>query len=250
MNVRFCTVASVIFLFAGLSLVHASTFAIAVEDAAGPWSNKDGAGYANDVVMEAFHAVGFEVKFKVVPYSRCKHMVVGGDTVACFNMSPEPGLEKSVTLSDEPLFIVNYDYFQNINNPLLVKREEDIPKGTIIGIVIDYEYPKSAMKLKEKGVIFQVARDEDTNLKKLVLGRINAAIINHNEIKPVADMINKAGAKGIVKFLLRSGTMGSYIGFSKKNPEGELARKKFNQGFQIIKNNGTLRRIKSKWTPN
>lgn len=249
MKMRLRAITCIMLLSAGLVPAHASPLVVAVEDAAGPWSNRDGTGYANDVVREAFQAVGVKVKFKVVPYARCKHLVVGGDVAACFSMSPEPGLEAFVILSDAPLFIVNFDYFHNQKKPLKVKREDDIPAGTVVGIVSDYEYPESAVKLRKQGVIFEVARDEDTNLRKLALGRIDAAIINHNDIKPVEEMIEKAGAKDVVKFLLRSGTMGSYIGFSKRSPDGEPARKKFNQGFQIIRSNGTLKRIKSRWTP-
>lgn len=237
----------VLLLFAGLSSAHASPLVIAVEDAAGPWSDKNGTGYANDVVTEAFRASGIAVIFKVVPYARCKHLTVSGEVVACFSMSPEPGLDEFVSLSDKPLFVVQFDYFQNRKRPLQAKREKDLPPGTIVGIVIDYEYPKSAMKLKEKGVVFQTAGDEETNLKKLALGRIDAAIINHNETKSVTDMIDKAGATGVVEFAFRSGRMGSYIGFSKKNPQGESARKKFNQGYQAIRKNGQLKRISAKW---
>jgi polar amino acid transport system substrate-binding protein len=220
---------------------------IAAEDAAGQWSNRDGTGYANDVVREAYRAAGIAVIFKVVPYARCKHLVTSGDVVACFNMSPETGLHEYVRFSDKPLFVVQFDYFRNRRKPLKAKKEIDIPPGTIVGIVIDYEYPQSAMKLKEKGVIFQEARDEETNLRKLALGRIDAAIINHNEIKPIAAMIDEAGALGSVEFAFHGGSMGSYIGFSRENPQGEFARKKFNRGYQIIRRNGTLKRIAAKW---
>jgi polar amino acid transport system substrate-binding protein len=237
----------ILLLSAGPGFGRTSPLVIAAEDAAGPWSKKDGTGYANDVVREAFRAVGVEVEFKVVPYARCKHMVVGGDVVACFSMSPEAGLQKSVVLSDMPLFMVKYDYYQNLRKPLKAKREKDIPPGTIVGIVIDYEYPRSTMDLEKKGVVFETSRDEETNLKKLALGRIDAAIIDHNEIKPVHAMLEMAGAAGSVSFAFRSGRMGSYIGFSRKHPQGESARNMFNRGYRIIRENGTLERINAKW---
>lgn len=228
-------------------LAHAAPLVIAVEDAAAPWSGPDGTGYANDLVREAYRAVGVEVQFKVVPYARCKRLVVGGDVVACFNMSPEPGLEKEVTFADQPLFMINFDYFHNRKKPLHVKREKDIAKGTTIGIVNGYEYPKSAMQLKEQGVVFQEARDEVSNLKKLAQGRIDAAIINQNETKPALSMIHQAGVQGKVAFLFRSGTMGTYIGFSNRHLQGKQARILFNQGFRVIRKNGTLQRITADW---
>jgi len=56
---------------------------IAVEDDAAPWSRSDGCGYANDLVIAAFKAVGIDVELKVVPYARCKRMAINADVVAC-----------------------------------------------------------------------------------------------------------------------------------------------------------------------
>ncbi len=227
--------------------VYASPLLIAVEDAAEQWSNKDGTGFANDVVIEAFKTVGVGVKLKVVPYARCKIMLIDGDVAACFSMSREQGLNKTVKFSERPLFIVYVDYFQNPKKPLKVKRERELPKGTTIGIVTGYEYPETTMKLREKGIVFQEARDEETNLRKLAEGRIDAAIINQNDTKPARAMIDKAGLKGLVEFAFRSKKMGSFIGFSKVTPQGGFARREFNKGFEIIRSNGTLRRITYRW---
>lgn len=244
----------IVFIILGLlicpqKVAESSSVIIAAEDAADPWSKKNGTGYANDVVREAFEAVGIEVQFDVVPYARCKDMVQRGQVVACFSMSPEPGLEKTVTLSDEPLFNVYFDYFQNKKKPLSAKLEKDIHPGTVIGIVHDYEYPESAMKLKAKGVVFEEVNDEITNLKKLAHGRIDATIINHNETKPASDMIARAGVKGRVEFAFRGSTMGSYLGFSKIHPDSEVMRMKFNEGYRIIHRNGTVKRIERRWIP-
>jgi polar amino acid transport system substrate-binding protein len=236
-----------IVLFACMGNAHAAPLLIAVEDAAAPWSYQDGTGYANDLVREAFRAVGVEVTFKVVPYVSCKRLVVNGAVVGCFSMSPEPGLEREVTFAETPLFTVWFDYFYNRKKPLAATSEGNIPRGTLVGIVIGYEYPPYVRQLKGRGVILQESRDEETNLKKLAHGRIDAAIITHNDLKPVETMIVKAGATGSIEFLFRSGVMGSFIGFSKKHPQGEVARKKFNEGFRIIRKNGRVKQIMARW---
>lgn len=66
------------------------TLTIMVEDAAAPWSGSDGTGYANDVVVAAFKEMGVEIQLRVVPYSRCKYLVLSGQVTACFNMSWQP----------------------------------------------------------------------------------------------------------------------------------------------------------------
>src|SRR5688572_9362570 len=68
------------------------TIDIGVEDAAAPWSQADGTGYANDVARAAFAAAGVEVRMHVLPYTRCKQLVVKGELVACVSMSPAPEL--------------------------------------------------------------------------------------------------------------------------------------------------------------
>lgn len=234
-------------LFACTGSAQAAPLLIAVEDAAAPWSYRDGTGYANDLVREAFRAVGVEVAFKVVPYVSCKRLVVNGDVVGCFSMSPEPGLEREVLLAETPLFTVWFDYFYNRKKPLIATSEGNIPRGTRVGIVTGYEYPPYVKKLKGKGVILQESRDEEANLKKLARGRIDAALITHNDLKPVEAMIIKAGVSGSIEFLFRSGVMGSFLGFSKKHPQGEFARKKFNEGFRIIRKSGKVKQIMARW---
>src|SRR4051812_28270989 len=83
------------------------------EDAAQPFSGPDGTGYANDLVKAAFKAAGVQVTFDVVPYARCKREVEAGRTPACFSMSWDPGMGKSVIFSQAPIFQVYADVFAN-----------------------------------------------------------------------------------------------------------------------------------------
>lgn len=55
---------------------------IGAEDDAAPWSYADGTGYVNDVVRAAFQRSGRQVQYKVMPYARCKAMVLSGKLVA------------------------------------------------------------------------------------------------------------------------------------------------------------------------
>lgn len=220
---------------------------IAVEDAAGPWSRKDGTGYTNEIVTEAFKAVGVETQLEVVPYARCKYLALEGKVAACFNMSPEPGHENEISLSKKPLFTLASDYFENKKRPLKVKTPAKLPKGTVVGIVIGYEYPPSVAEARARGVIFEDAKDEITNLKKLSAGRLDAVIINQNNLKRADKMIEIAEAKDTVAFAFHGGELASYIGFSRKHPQGSFAEKKFNEGYQKISADGSVTKITQKW---
>jgi ABC-type amino acid transport substrate-binding protein len=220
---------------------------VAVEDAAGPWSMSDGTGYTNDLVRESFRAVGVAVTFQVVPYARCKYLVLEGKSPACFSMSPEAGHEDRVSLSAQPLFEMNVDYYQNKNHPLAAKSVATLPRGTVIGVVLGYEYPMDVTTAKHNGVTFEAARDEVSNLKKLKAGRIDAAILNHNDLKKASDMIERADAAKEVELAFHDGKLKGFIAFSKQNPDGPRAEKLFDEGFRKITANGTAAKIRRRW---
>ena len=229
------------------SRANAATLDVAVEDAAGPWSEKDGTGFANDVVKAAFRAVGIEPKLRILPYARCKYLVKKGDVPVCFSVSPEPGIEDDVWFSKLPLFRLQYDYYQRLDTPLKSSAPNTPVPGTVIGIVNGYEYPPSIEQAKENGVKFENARDEQTNIRKLLHNRLDGVILNHNEIKTIAVMLKKAGATGKVGFAFRAGDLNAYVGFSKKHALGKRAKQKFDRGHALIKQSGTLKRIEDEW---
>jgi polar amino acid transport system substrate-binding protein len=226
----------------------AAPLIIAVEDDAAPWSQHDGTGFANDVVRAAFKAAGVEVELMVVPYARCKMMALQGKAAACFSMSWLPEFAGKIIFAEKPLFNCYSDYFTGSERPLNVTGEKSLPKGTVVGVVRGYEYPHSVYELKKKGtVVFEESESDELNLKKLAMGRIDTALVNFNETKPAELLMARAGVTGQVKRAFRSGTLGSFIGFSMKYPQGAEALKSFNKGYRIISANGTRRKIELKW---
>ena len=224
------------------------TVVLSVEDDASPWSQADGSGYANDLVVAAFRAVGVEVDLRIVPYARCKRMAINGEVAGCFSTSPSPDLKGLIELSDRPLFSVTSGYFYNVNKPPSVNRQESLPAETIVGIVIGYEYPASFEQLRaQKKLMVEESPSEDANLRKLAAGRIDLALLNYNEMKSPESLMKRAGVLGQVTTGFEAGLMNSYIAFSTKHPDGAWAREKFNKGFTIITANGTLHRIRKTW---
>jgi ABC-type amino acid transport substrate-binding protein len=221
---------------------------ILAEDDAGPWSLKNGTGFANDLVRAAFMAAGVEAHLQVVPYERAKQMVIKGEAVACFSMSWLPEYEGKILFSDKPLFTCQADYFHNLSKPLMAGGEEAITNTLRIGIVNGYEYPPSLKRLQTSGLaVLEDASSEVLNLKKLAAGRIDAAIINHNKTKSAEYIIASAEVTGKVGVVFPCGILKSYIGFSSKHPSGLWARDKFNAGFRTIESNGIIAKIEAEW---
>jgi len=240
---------AVAFLFAAAwpQASPAADLTIMAEDAAPPFARADGTGFANDVVRAAFRAVGVDVAFDVVPYARCKKDAEDGKVPACFGMSWYNGVEKSVVFSDQPIFLVHADVFL-ARGSLGVSRVEDLSGGTVIGIVNEYEYPDAVYNLRRSGIVLQAANDDITNLKLLARGRLNAAIVMTNDLVPQLEKAVQAGVAPQVSYAFRLGGEEAYVGFSRKHPQGEAARRNFNEGYKRILADGTVEALRRKWT--
>lgn len=225
---------------------HAAPVHVLVEDAASPWSNHAGEGYANDLVRAAFAAAGADAELAVVPYARCKALVIQGGAAACFSMSAAPEFDQRVRFADKPLFSVTPRFYFNPKQPLAARALADLAPGIRVGIVHGYEYPPFVAQLAQRGIVLESARSDVANLQKLAAGRLDAALVMTDEMRS-EDLIERQAGVGGVRFAFAAAPMGSYIGFSVRHRDGEAQRRLFNRGFQIISGNGTRRAIEAKW---
>jgi ABC-type amino acid transport substrate-binding protein len=227
--------------------IERETIDIGVEDAAAPWSQPDGTGYANDLVRAAFDAVDVDVRMHVLPYARCKQHVVKGELIACVSMSPAPELRGVVRFSAKPLFVFACDFFENSARPL-PGRIEDFPPGTTVGTVLAYEYPPEMLaRLRRRGAILEPASTEEINLRKLAAGRIAAAVVNRDGVKSADWVVARAGVTGRVRSVLSIGAMPAYIGFSMAHPGGPALADRFDIGYARIVASGEHDRIQRRW---
>ncbi|MEJ2794910.1 transporter substrate-binding domain-containing protein [Iodobacter sp. LRB] len=218
-----------------------------VENAAEPFSKADGTGYSNELIVAVYAAVGIEAKLKVVPYARCKNMVLDARAIACFNMAWEPALNGKVKFPSVPLYTVTPVYFQNKANPIAAKSEAELKPGLKIGVVNGYEYPPSASQLPKKGIIFVMGNSEQINLKQLAGKSLDAALVMANEIQIPGYWAENAGVADQVETIFPSTKQDVFIGFSIKHPKGLWALSQFEQGYKIVADNGKLKQIKAKW---
>jgi polar amino acid transport system substrate-binding protein len=224
-----------------------TTLAVAAEDDAGLWSQHDGTGYANDVVRAAFRAAGVEIALEVVPYARCKQMLLAGEVAACFSMSQLPDLVTQVGYSAEPLFSCTSELVRRQGDTRFTDAQH-IPKGSMVGTVLGYEYPSELDRLEAQGVIItEPSVSEELNLRKLAEGRLDAAVINDNATKPLDYMLAHAGVVGRVEHGFVLGELTAYVGFSHRHPRGAEAMARFDAGMRSIVADGTRARIDAAW---
>lgn len=219
---------------------------ILVEDAASPWSTRGGDGYANDLVRAAFAAAGVDVELVVVPYARCKALVMRGGAVGCFSMSAAPELGSLVRFADKPLFSVTPKFYYNASHKVVAKSVADLKPGMRVGIVHGYEYPPFVSQLAQRGIVLDSARSDVANLRKLAANRIDVALVMTDEMRSEELIQRQAGVRNIA-FAFQSTPMESFIGFSTGHPDGDAQRRRFNSGFQAISENGTRQSIQASW---
>jgi hypothetical protein len=221
---------------------------IAAEDAADLWSRADGTGLANEVVRAAFLAAGVEVTFRVVPYARCKQMVREGSVAACFSMSRDPELKGVVLFPSTPIFTCFSELVQDKAHPAPAARLRDLPRGTVVGTVLGYEYPDALRAAAKSGaVVLDESPSEEMLLRKLAAGRLPAAVLNVNAEKSIEYVTASAHLPGNAERLDRVGELASFVGFSAKNPQGPVALKKFEEGIRVVIANGTVAAISRRW---
>ncbi|MFL5814956.1 MAG: hypothetical protein ACJ763_15380 [Bdellovibrionia bacterium] len=220
-----------------------------VENSAEPWSNPDGTGYANDIVVAAFKEMGVDVRLKVVPYSRCKAEAMEGNTTACVSMSWLPEFKGRIQLASKTLIVLDADVFENVHSPLpsTPNHKCKLPVGTRVGTVIGYEYPKQVMDLQRQGVIFESVNSDGQNINKLARNRIDAAVVITNHHEPKNKKVLKEHQEANVRLAFNCGTETGTIGFSLKNPDGAWARKIFESGYNKIVQKDLLAEFEKKW---
>lgn len=231
---------------AGAAAAPAGRVQILVEDAASPWSNHDGVGYANDLVRAAFQAAGVGADLVVVPYARCKALAMQGGAVGCFSMSASPELAKLVRFADKPLFSVTPRIYYNPKRRARPKSLADIKPGMRVGIVRGYEYPAFVQQLARQGVLLDSAQSDVASLRKLAANRLDLALIMTDEMRS-ADLIRRQAGVGDIAFAFQGEPQQSFIGFSTLHPDGDAQRRHFNAGFDTIGANGVRQAIEARW---
>lgn len=231
---------------AGAACAAPARLQVLVEDAASPWSNRAGEGLANDMVRAAFAAAGVDIELVVVPYARCKALVMQGGAAGCLSMSAAPELRKLVRFADKPLFSTIPRFYYNVDHKITARSDSELTSGMRVGIVHGYEYPPFVAQFRARGIIVESARSDVANLRKLAAGRIDVALVMTDEMRSDDLVQQQAGVSNIAVAFV-SAPMGSYIGFSTRHPDGDMLRRKFNAGFQAITDNGVRNGLHDSW---
>lgn len=243
---RFLALALWLALTAAVPASHAETITIGAEDDWYPYGGAvDGkpAGFGVDLTRAAFQAVGIEVKFESVPYSRCLEMVKRGQLLACNEPARTEETESSVLWPSEPLFVARSLIYartpakaSGLSAPSL--------EGKTVAVTNGFEYGSSFDTNKK--IKREVVMKEVSVFRMLAGGRADYALA----YEKVANWIianNDKEFRGKFVAVGKIEEIRCYTGFSKTFPDSERYLKLFNEGFAKIKKDGTYREIEKRY---
>ncbi|MCL9783019.1 transporter substrate-binding domain-containing protein [Vibrio sp. S4M6] len=244
MNVKFYTrVISLIFL--SFSISANATVLTAAQD---PWppfvveKSDLGNGISIDLLTAAMKTQGYEVKFKILPWSRALDEVSKGRV----DLLPATWFTQERTdflVYSDPYLENELKFIKRAGDPFEYTGMSSLD-GKIVGIVRGYGYGDSF--LKATNFRKPEAGDLVSNLKKLLAKRIDLTL----EDRLVAlSVMEKAGLNqddfAFTKEALSKNPL--HVTSGKANPNSQKYIDAYNKGLAEIKSNGTFDAILSKY---
>jgi len=214
-----------------------SSVVLAVEDSWPPYANSAGQGISTQIVQQAFAAVGIKLMVKVSPYARVLDQVEKGIFVGGYNVTRQGSTEKKFLFGQQALLQASASFYFSNDNKAAQRYQNiaDIPAGTSVGVIIDYEYGDLFEQHKNRFKEVKVSSQEQV-INMLRLGRIDSAIL----FDAVAKHTLKA--MSLTESSIRKGPLNHvsdiYVAFSRMHKHGHYFSDKLDQGLVLIKKSG------------
>ncbi|MEY9543146.1 polar amino acid transport system substrate-binding protein [Bradyrhizobium diazoefficiens] len=204
-------------------------------------------GLVVDVEKEAFEKAGYDVEFRIVPWSRALQEVKDGTSDVLASAGRTPDREQFLDYVDEPL------YFSEM--VLFVKKDRLLPytgdlaelKEVVIGAVNNISYGAKFDDAVRAGRFQHLEYVNSTalNIGKLIAGRTDAMVAQR--LVGVAEL-KKTNDLDKVKVLSPPIEVGlSFTAFSKAKPLG-VARAEFEKQLKLMKEDGRYQKIYEKYS--
>lgn len=122
------------------ALATERTLVFAAEDSWPPFAKPDGTGLSRDIIVAALALVNTKAEFLIVPYARALKMAEQGLVDGAFNVTRQQSTTDLFEFGQEPLFQAPASFYYKAGSPLDFKSIADVPKNTVIALIIGYEY--------------------------------------------------------------------------------------------------------------
>lgn len=211
---------------------------IAAEDDWAPYSSAsprggDPEGLAVDIVRAAFAMQGVQVRFQVVPFSRCMELTRRGEVTGCFNATIVDDNRDAFVWHPTPMFHEELAIFARTGGGRSALTLADLD-GRSVGYTLGYTYP-TEFQLNNK--IRKVsAKSDGVLLQMLAAGRVDYILLN---TAPAYLRLNAMPAlKGRIEKVGVVSQDGFWVAFTRADARGGQMAVVFEQGLSALKRSG------------
>lgn len=199
-------------------------------------------GRTVELMREAMRRLGLDLPIKVLPWARAYQMALSG---------PETGLFATTRTAERealfkwagPLTRLQWVFYARKGSNLAISSLEDAKKVKRIGT---YRMDAREQFLRRQGFSnLESVNDQATNLRKLMLGRVDLVAGTNFGTYGIARKANIDPEQIEEVFAFR--TMDLYLAFSRDVPDEQVAR--WNTTFEAMHDDGSFRRIYQTWQP-
>jgi len=214
------------------------TVVIAAEDDWPPYSSiqpgsAEPQGFAVDLVREAFATQDVDVRFVVVPFSRCLYLAKTGEVAGCFNTTLLSDNRDTYHWHPTPMFHEELAIFARVGGSRKDLKLSDL-EGHLVGYTLGYTYTPEfhiSQKIRKVG-----AKSDRVLLEMLRAKRVDFVLMN---TAPAHLRINaSSGLRGQIEKVGVLSLDGFWIAFSRSRADGEKDAEVFEKGLKALHASG------------
>ena len=210
---------------------------LAVEDSWPPFADSNGQRISTSILEQAFSSVGITLVVKTFPYARVLSEVEKGTLVGGYNVTRQASTEQQFLFGTQALLKAPASFYFPAGHiqTRAYKSIADIPDGSTIGLIINYEYGNTFEEHKHRFKTVRVSTQEQI-INMLRVGRLDSAIL----FDAVASHTLKSmqlEPSSIFKGPTNH-TSDIYVAFSHIHKDSQFFADKLDKGLELIKANG------------
>lgn len=208
---------------------------IGVEDSWPPYADAQGRGLSTNIVQAAFAAIGLQVIIEAKPYARVLRDLEAGLLDAGYNITRQASTENRFVFGSEPILTATVSFYYSPTAIHEYHSVTDVPTGTSIASIIDYEYGDLFESQRHRYQEYKVMRQSQIILM-LMAKRVDAGVLYDRVAEYTLDMMDLPESS-LVRGA-RIHTSDVYVAFSRQNPRSQEYAALLDQGLRTIRENG------------
>ena len=204
-------------------------------------------GLVVDVVNAAFARIGQPIQIEFFPVARGQQRLLNGQADAFFSIKRTAEREQTMFFTQKALMRQDYVFFVRKGEHRRFNGSLESMADTSIGLVIATSYGSRFDAAVKAGTFKKLdpATSHETNLRKLIAGRVDAVICSRlvglYYLDRLAELKNVEIGGPVVE------TTFSYLAFSRQKDFSALAGK-FDEALEAMERDGSLRRMLNAYT--